>query len=143
MGLEKREGFCMRWVNLHEIIAISGTMVTVSGTIIAIIGGLLGLRKFFTDKHEIIYREWQKVVIQKLFEQTETPEMSFGNILEKYRIEARTIKDFNLKKGEISENSLRRVLIELVTSDILCMQAKDNYKLNIDSKKTDFPELQR
>ena len=121
----------MRLLSLHEIIAISGTIVTVSGTIIAIVGGLLGLRKYFTDKHEVIYREWQKVVIQKLFADSDAPEIPFSLILEKYRIEARAIKDFNLKKGEISENSLRRVLIELVTSNILCMRAKDIYKLNI------------
>ncbi len=118
-------------------------IVTVSATVIAIVGGLLGLVKFFSDKREVNIKEWQKVVIQKLFEQSDDKILSFGRVLEKYRSEAQAFAAYNLKKGEISEDSLRRVLIELTASNILCMKDKDAYKLNIDESKIDQYELQQ
>jgi hypothetical protein len=115
-------------------LAVFKDVVTISGTVVAIVGGFIGLLKFFSDKRETTIREWQKVVIQKLFQQVEGKSMSFSTILQQYRSEAQAFAAYDLKKAEISEDSLRRVLIELVASNILCMEAKDSYKLYIPKK---------
>jgi hypothetical protein len=109
--------------------------------IVGILGGLLGLYKYFSDKREKELREWQKVVIYKIFRQNETKVLGFTEILEKYRIEAQAFVAIDLKKTEISEDALRRVLLELTSSNILSLEPNDSFQLKVAKAKPDPTEL--
>jgi hypothetical protein len=113
------------------------SLIQLAATLVGILGGLLGLYQYFSDKREKELREWQKVVIYKIFRQNETKPFGFTEILEKYRIEANAFVDIDLKKKEMSEDALRRVLLELCGSDILSMEPQDSFKLNVTEAKYD------
>jgi len=116
-------------------------IIQITATVIGITGGLLALYKYFAERREKELREWQKVVIYKIFRQNELTTQSFTQILEKYRSEATAFEDINLKKKEISEDSLRRVLLELVSSGILSMELADSFRLKVSKPKQDPIEL--
>ncbi len=82
--------------------------VQMVATLAGLSGGLFGLYKYFSDKREKELREWQKVVIYKIFRQKEMEALSFSLILEKYQITAQAFIDIDLKSREISEGALRR-----------------------------------
>jgi len=103
--------------------------VQIVATTIGILAGLLGLYKYFSDKRQKELREWQKVVIYKIFRQNEAKAMTFLDILARYRTEAQAFPAFDLKKSEISDDALRRVLIELTSSNILSMERSDSFRL--------------
>src|SRR6266446_596892 len=105
----------MTLAEMKEIISMIAAVVGVSA-------GLLGLWKYFSGKREIEVREWQKVVLYKIFRQNELNPISFNSILEKYRIEAQAFVDVDLKKKEVSEDTLRRVLLELVSSNVISLE---------------------
>ncbi|MFP5344810.1 MAG: hypothetical protein ACLGGU_04115, partial [Gammaproteobacteria bacterium] len=115
--------------------------VQVAGTIVGISGGLLALYKYLCDKREKELREWQKVVIYKIFRQNETKPLGFTGILEKYRIEAQAFVAVDLKKTEISEDALRRVLLELTSSNILSLRPNDSFQLQVAEAKPDPIEM--
>lgn len=104
-------------------------LVQTVATIVAILGGLLALYKYFSDRREQELREWQKVVIYKIFRQNEPRSLSFNEILGYYRSEAQAFAAVNLKKKEISEDALRRVLLELVSSNIITLERNDTFSL--------------
>src|SRR5271156_2620707 len=108
------------------------SLVTIGGTTIGIIGGLFGLFKYRLDKKETELREWQKVIIYTIFRRDEDTIyfMSFDNIRNAYLREAQAVQDINLKKKDISENALRRVLIDLTSSGILGMGPSNSFRLN-------------
>ncbi len=104
-------------------------VVQTVGTVVAILGGLLALYKYFSDKREQELREWQKVVIFKILRQTEAKALTFNEILGSYRSEAQAFTAVNLKKKEISEDALRRVLLELASSNIITIGPSDTFWL--------------
>lgn len=116
-------------------------IIQITATVIGITGGLLALYKYFAERREKELREWQKVVIYRIFRQNELTTQTFTHILEKYRSEATAFEDINLKKKEISEDSLRRVLLELVSSGILSMELADSFRLKVSKPKQDPIEL--
>ena len=119
-------------------------LVQMAATVIGISGGLFGLYKYFSDKREKELREWQKVVIYKIFRQNEMKALGFTDVLEKYRIEAQAFVGVDLKKKEVSEDALRRVLLELASSSILSMEPSDSFRLKVAVEKPDpFGILQR
>ena len=124
----------MDWINLNQFVQSGATVVGIAG-------GLAGLFRFFSDRREKDIREWQKVVISKIFQQSESKALSFASVLEKYRSEAQAFAAFNLTKTEISEDALRRVLLELVSSNILSMEIGNLYKLKVSKTTTDPIEL--
>lgn len=117
------------------------SFVQTAATIVAISGGMFGLYKYFSDKREKELREWQKVVIYKIFRQNETKVLGFIDILEKYRIEAQAFVAVDLKKTEISEDALRRVLLELTSSNILSFEPNDSFQLKVAKAKSDPQEI--
>jgi len=116
-------------------------IIQITATVIGITGGLLALYKYFADKREKELREWQKVVVYKIFRQNELVTQSFNALLDKYRSEANAFVDIDLKKKEISEDSLRRILLELVSSGILSMELSDSFRLKVSKPKQDPGEL--
>jgi len=124
-------------------IADAKPFVDIAATGIAISGGLLGLYKYFSDKREQELREWQKVVIYKFFRQNELRSLAFTAILDKYRIEAQAFVDVDLKKKEVSEDALRRVLLELASAGILSMEPSDSFRLKIAVPKVDLDSLRQ
>lgn len=116
-------------------------VIQLTATVIGITGGLLALYKYFADKREKELREWQKVVIYKIFRQNELTTQTFNALLDKYRSEANAFADIDLKKKEISEDSLRRILLELVSSGILSMELADSFRLKVSKPKQDPEEL--
>ena len=115
--------------------------VQMAAMIVGISGGLLGLYKYFSDKREKELREWQKVVIYKIFRQNETKILGFIEVLEKYRVEAQAFVAVDLKKTEISEDALRRVLLELTSSNVLSFEPNDSFRLNVAKAKSDPQEI--
>jgi len=115
--------------------------VQMAAMIVGISGGLLGLYKYFSDKREKELREWQKVVIYKIFRQNEPKVLRFIEILEKYRGEAQAFVAVDLKKTEISEDALRRVLLELTSSNILSFEPNDSFLLKVAIAKLDPLEI--
>jgi hypothetical protein len=111
--------------------------VQMVATLAGLSGGLFGLYKYFSDKREKELREWQKVVIYKIFRQKEMEALSFSLILEKYQIAAQAFIDIDLKKKEISEDALRRVLLELASSGILTIKPLDAFQLKVVVDKPD------
>ena len=116
-------------------------IIQLIATVIGISGGLLALFKYFSDRREKELREWQKVVIYRIFRQNELSPQSFGNLLDKYRSEANAFVDINLKKKEISEDSLRRIILELVSSNIISMEPLDSFRLKVSQQKIDPIEM--
>lgn len=123
------------------IVADVQAIVPMAAMIIGISGGLLGLYKYVSEKRDKELREWQKVVIYKIFRQNESQILSFIEILEKYRSEAQAFVAVDLKKTEISEDALRRVLLELTSSNILSFKPNDSFQLNIIIVKSDPLEI--
>lgn len=119
-------------------LADTQTVIQLIATVVGISGGLLGLYKYFSDKREKELREWQKVVIYRICRQAETKAYTFLELLEKYRVEAQAVVDVDLKKREMSEDALRRVLLELTSSNILSLEPGDAYKLKVSATKTDL-----
>lgn len=109
--------------------------------IAAIVGGTIGLIKFLTDKREKEVREWQKVVLYRILRQDELNPMAFTTLLEKYRVEAQAFVNVDLKKGEISEDALRRVLLELVSSNVVSLEPSGAFRLKIATTTVDQYEL--
>jgi hypothetical protein len=116
-------------------------LVQLTATVIGISGVLLGLYKYFSNKREKELREWQKVVIYKIFRQNELKTIGFTDILEKYRIEAQASMDIDLKKNEISEDALRRILLELVSSNIIRMEPSDSFRIKLSVEKPDLLDI--
>lgn len=113
------------------------SLVQMIATGIGILGGSLALFKYFSDKRETELREWQKVVIYRIFRQNEKQAMRFTEILEKYRSEAQAFADVDLTKKEIGEDALRRVLLELTGSGILGMEPMDSFRLRLPAETPD------
>jgi hypothetical protein len=116
-------------------------VVQVVATIVGISGGTIGLVKYFSDKRNNELREWQKVVLYKILRQNESKAVGFTSLLEKYRIEAQAFRDIDLKKTEVSEDALRRVLLELASSKIVTLETDDSFRLAVSVKKTDVHDL--
>jgi hypothetical protein len=110
--------------------------------VLGVFGAGLGIAKYLSEKREKEVREWQKVVLYKILQQSEQPTMTFASLLEKYRLEAQAFADANLKKGEISEDALRRVLLELVSANIAQLEPSGSFRLKIVQAKVDQQELQ-
>lgn len=117
------------------------SLVQMAATVVGVSGVLLALYKYFSDKRDKELREWQKIVIYKIFRQNETKALGFTDVLEKYRIEAQAFVDVNLKKKEVSEDALRRVLLELTSSTILSLEPSDSFRLNVAVEKLDLVAL--
>lgn len=115
-------------------------VIQIVATVVGIIGGIIGLVKYFADKRNVELREWQKVVLCKILRQNESQSTKFTALLEKYRSEAHAFTDFDLRKKEISEDALRRVLLELAASKTINFEKDDSYRLNIVEKKSEADE---
>lgn len=115
--------------------------IQVTATILAVAGGLIAIVKYFSERREKELREWQKVVIYKILRRTEMESVKFTELLKSYRSEAQAFRDIDLSKKEISEDSLRRVLVELTSSGVVKMDPMDSFKLNIAQEKPDPTEL--
>jgi hypothetical protein len=109
-------------------------------TLVGILGGLLALKKHFSDRREKELREWQKVVVYKIFRRKEMTSVAFAEVLEKYRSEAFAFADVEIKKKEISEDALRRILLELSSSNILSLAPGDSFQLAVKVPKLDLAE---
>lgn len=115
--------------------------LTSISTTIGIIGGLTGLLKYFSAKRDAELREWQKVIIHKLLRESENASASFARLLERYRSEAQAFEDITVRKSEISEISLRRVLMDMIASGIVLPEAQDSYRLKL-AQNTSTPMQQ-
>jgi hypothetical protein len=120
--------------------SLAKDVIQSTAAVIGVAGGLVGLYKYLSEKREKELREWQKVIIYRIFRQDELSSLTFSRILEKYRIEAQAIRDFDLNKKEISEDALRRVLLELSSSGILNLVPSDSFKLKVEVPKLDVTE---
>ena len=104
-------------------------------------GGLFGMYKHFSNLREKEIREWQKVIIIKILRQEEQDSLKFETILEKFRSEAQSFDKYNLKKEEFNENTLRRIILELASSNIIIQLQDNRFKLNIFTPKVDKYEM--
>jgi hypothetical protein len=111
-------------------------LIEMAATIIGISAGVIGLYKYFSDKRGKELREWQKVVIYKVLRQNETEPMRFTDILDRYRSEAQAFVTVDLRKNEVSEDALRRVLLELAGSDIVSLEPNDSFLLKLEKTQT-------
>jgi hypothetical protein len=110
-----------------------------TATVIGVAGGILGLYRYLSEKREKEVREWQKVVIYRIFqEEGEIEPLAFSRVQEKYLDKAQTLRDFNLSKKEISEDSLQRVLLELSVSGILTLVPKKSFRLKVEVPQLDL-----
>jgi hypothetical protein len=109
---------------LKDIVGIVGTIVGVAGFVFAIV-------KHFGEVRDKNVREWQKVIVQKLLQKYGGTELTFDRIKELYRTEAQAFEGEKLSKSDISEDSLRRVLVELVSTGIAAQGTGDHYSLKI------------
>lgn len=112
------------------------TLIEMAATIIGISAGVIGLYKYFSDKREKELREWQKVVIYKILQQNEITPLRFTDILDRYRSAVQAFVAVDLKKNEISEDALRRVLLELACSGIVILEQNDSFLLKIAKAQT-------
>jgi hypothetical protein len=122
-------------------LAEAQSFVQLAATVIGLCGGLVGLYKYLSDKREKELREWQKVIIYALCRQNENKALSFVDILAKYRTEAQAVIGVTPSRTEISENALRRILLELASSNILVMEPNDAFRLKISKEKPDPQEV--
>ena len=120
----------------------TGELLKIAAAVAAIVGGSIGLIKFLADRREKEVREWQKVVLYKILRQDELSPLTFSTLLEKYRVEAQAFSDVDLKKREISEDALRRVLLELVSSNVVSLEPSGSFRLKITLAKIDQFEMQ-
>jgi hypothetical protein len=114
----------MDFAAVKDVIGLVGTVVGVGGFIV-------GLVWHFGDVKDKNIREWQKVVVQKILQQSGGADLPFNRIKELYRGEAQAFAGATLSKADISEDTLRRVMVELVSSNIAVQGAGDVYSLKI------------
>jgi hypothetical protein len=106
--------------------------IEVFGTVVGVAGFVIGLFRHFSDVNDRNIREWQKVVIQKILQQNALQQpLPFTRIQEIYRTEAQAFSRARLSKSDISEDALRRVMVELVSSSIAVQGAGDIYSLKV------------
>jgi len=103
--------------------------VQIVATIIGMPAALVALYKYFSDQRQKELREWQKVVVYKILRQNEIKALPFLELLSAYRTEAQAFPAFDLKKSEISEDTLRRVLLELVSAYVVSIEPSDSFRL--------------
>ena len=119
-------------------------IVEQTATIIGIVGGLFGMYKYFSNQREKEIREWQKVIVYKIFREQERSEetnlLNFETILVKYQNAGLVTSKFNLNKKDINEDTLRRILLELTSSGILVQVLPDSFKLNVIEPSIDIDE---
>ncbi len=108
----------------HEqpAVAVSASVATIT----FVIASITSRRE--TRSEEL--REWQKVVIAELFQSKASGELTFDEILRSYQAEANEYSSVKLRSGDLSRQTLRRILVELIRGRVLDQVTGDKYRLN-------------
>lgn len=81
------------------------------------------------ERRRAAIQNWQRAVIQQIF-QTVPEALSFEEIAQKYRNEAVGYRLYNLRGDDLSPQSLRLILVRMISDQILEQKGQDCYSLN-------------
>lgn len=119
----------------HNLSATSAKdFISVVAATVGVAGGLVGLKKFFSDRQEKETREWQKVSIYRVLRENESKPTAFTKIRDAHWAEGGVV---NIRKKDLAENEIRRALLEMKASGIVEFYPDDSFKLDIIEPKFD------
>jgi hypothetical protein len=105
--------------------------LTVSiSAVAAVVTFIISARKDANERRIAAIRKWQRALIQQIL-QSGSGELSFDEILQRYRNEAVAYRQYNLQGDDLSPQSMRLILIEMITQRILEQVGSDRYVLSI------------
>jgi hypothetical protein len=118
-------------------------VVGIIASIAALIGGFIGLRRYLDDRHTAqaqsaekfqleqrqAFRDWQKVVVHKIIQTEDTDAVEFKDILQRYQQEAIALEGYDSTKADLGADTLRRVILEMVSAGILKQVGVDQYEI--------------
>jgi len=64
-------------------------------------------------------RNWQKVVIAEIFQNSPNRDFSFDDLLSKYRSEASAYETIKLSRSQLSKETLRSIIVDLMEARII------------------------
>ena len=108
---------------------VRGVAIAVSA-VVAMLTFVISSLSERRKRRSVDVRQWQKVVIAELFQSKTKGTMTFDEILRSYQAEANEFSNVKLKSGELSRQTLRRILVELVSGGIIEQGEGDNFLLN-------------
>ncbi|MGJ4909671.1 hypothetical protein [Bradyrhizobium sp. HKCCYLS2033] len=124
-------------MTLPDIYYVTVSVSAVAATVAFIISVVDQIRE---RRNDTIQR-WQKAVVQQIF-QASPNVLSFDEIAQRYRNEAVAFRIYNLKAEELSPQTLRLVILEMVQQDILEQRRGDKYSLkSFDSGIEGYTEM--
>ncbi|RXG84697.1 hypothetical protein [Bradyrhizobium zhanjiangense] len=125
-------------MGLSDIYYITVSISAVAATAAFIISVIDQIR----ERRELAVQKWRRAVIQQMF-QGSSRVLSFDEIAQRYRNEAVGYASYNLKADELSPQSLRLVLLEMIHQLILEQRKEDKYSLrSFDSGVESYKEAQ-
>ncbi len=102
--------------------------------IVACITFVIAVRSAAVKKSADETKNWQKVLITEIFQLGPDKNFSFDDLLSKYRSEASAYQVANLSKSQLSKETLRSILVELVSSRVVEHSAGGNLRLFIEDR---------
>jgi phosphoglycerate-specific signal transduction histidine kinase len=96
--------------------------------LIAAFAALIGVWKYRSEVNSARRLKWQKTAIQEIM-QTVDDTISFADLKVRYRSLAADQMKSLLKTGDISDQSLRMILVELCRDNVIVQLGKEQYSL--------------
>ena len=91
----------------------------------------------FRRSREYEVWRWQRVVISEIFQNSPRKTYSFDELSEKYKAASVKYKKRSLSDNDLSDDALRSILVNLVSSAVVCQTKDGGYRLYI---SRDFSE---
>ncbi|MCD0416332.1 hypothetical protein LOC51_03825 [Rubrivivax sp. JA1024] len=102
-------------------VSLSAIIATIT-FIVSVVGQIRARRSEGIEK-------WQRAAVQQIFQSSKEP-LSFDEIGQKYRNESIAYRHHKLRGEDLAPQTLRLIIMNLVTDQIIIQLSNDNYMLN-------------
>jgi hypothetical protein len=110
-------------MTLAEIYYVSVSVSAVAATVAFIIAMVSQSR----ERRTLSIQKWQRAVIQQIC-QSKDQSFSFEEIGQRYRNEAVAYRQFNLSGDDLSPQTLRLILMQMISDRIIIQEGGDKYR---------------
>ena len=110
--------------------------------IVAVIAFVISLSDEVKERQALMVDAWRKTAIHKVLQTAKTNELSIQDILSKTRNLAWEDDSVEIKQGELTEDKIRLLLIEMIASGLVDQNPGDSYGLRIAMRTTSLADQQ-
>ena len=103
-------------------------LVRTLGVVVGAAAAIVGVHKYWTEINAVKRQRWQKTTVQAII-QSEEDRITFDQLKQAYRSFAADHMNKLLKTGDISDEALRNILIDLCSDNVIVQLGRDTYSL--------------